>query len=73
MDNINRRDFIGKSLVVGGVSLVAPSILKLSQAMATQKMIKDDISIAQWALVNEIRSGKWKTLDFPGLQGRILT
>jgi len=28
-------------------------------------MIKDDISLAQWALVEEIRAGKWKTLDFP--------
>ena len=28
-------------------------------------MIKDDISLAQWALVEEIRSGKWTTLDFP--------
>lgn len=26
---------------------------------------KDDISLAQWALVNEIRAGEWKTLDFP--------
>jgi L-ribulose-5-phosphate 3-epimerase len=26
---------------------------------------KDDISLAQWALVEEIREGKWKTLDFP--------
>ena len=26
---------------------------------------KDDISLAQWALVEEIRSGQWKTLDFP--------
>ena len=25
---------------------------------------KDDISLAQWALVEEIRAGKWKTLDF---------
>ena len=25
----------------------------------------DDISLAQWALVEEIRAGKWKTLDFP--------
>jgi sugar phosphate isomerase/epimerase len=25
----------------------------------------DDISLAQWALVDEIKSGKWKTLDFP--------
>ena len=28
-------------------------------------MIKDDISLAQWALVEEIKAGKWKTLDFP--------
>jgi Xylose isomerase-like TIM barrel len=28
-------------------------------------MIKDDISLAQWALVEEIRAGKWTTLDFP--------
>ena len=28
-------------------------------------MVKDDISLAQWALVEEIRTGKWKTLDFP--------
>ena len=28
-------------------------------------MIKDDISLAQWALIEEIRSDKWKTLDFP--------
>lgn len=27
--------------------------------------IKDDISLAQWALVEEIREGKWKNLDFP--------
>jgi len=31
----------------------------------TPRMTKDDISLAQWALVDEIRSGKWKTLDFP--------
>jgi hypothetical protein len=30
-------------------------------------MIKDDISLAQWALIEEIRAGKWKTLDFPGI------
>jgi len=28
-------------------------------------MIKDDISLAQWALVEELRAGQWKTLDFP--------
>ena len=28
------------------------------------RLIKDDISLAQWALVDEVKSGKWKTLDF---------
>jgi sugar phosphate isomerase/epimerase len=28
-------------------------------------MLKDDISLAQWALVEEIKAGKWTTLDFP--------
>lgn len=28
-------------------------------------MQKDDISLAQWALVNEIKAGEWKTLDLP--------
>ena len=28
------------------------------------KTIKNDISLAQWALVEEVRAGKWKTLDF---------
>ena len=28
-------------------------------------MRHNDISLAQWALVEEIRAGKWKTLDFP--------
>ena len=27
--------------------------------------MKSDISLAQWALVEEIRAGKWKNLDFP--------
>ena len=28
-------------------------------------MMKDDIALAQWALIEEIRAGKWKTLDLP--------
>jgi hypothetical protein len=28
---------------------------------------KDDISLAQWSLIEEWRTGKWKTLDFPRL------
>lgn len=28
-------------------------------------MEKDDISLAQWALVEEIKAAKWRTIDFP--------
>jgi sugar phosphate isomerase/epimerase len=33
--------------------------------MTSSKFTKDDISLAEWALVEEIRAGKWKNLDFP--------
>lgn len=62
---IERRKFIEKSLLLGAASMVAPSFMDLNQAKATPRMTKDDISIAQWALVSEVREGKWKTLDFP--------
>src|SRR5262245_44861125 len=38
-------------------------IYKSSYAM--RQLTKDDISLAEWALVEEIRAGKWKNLDFP--------
>ncbi|MEX2592868.1 MAG: TIM barrel protein [Anditalea sp.] len=65
ISNISRRKFIEKSLMMGASGLLAPSLLDLSEAQATPRMTKDDISIAQWALVDEVRAGKWKTLDFP--------
>jgi len=33
--------------------------------MGSSQFVKDDISLAEWALVEEIRAGKWKNLDFP--------
>lgn len=33
--------------------------------MSEPLTIQNDISLAQWALVEEIREGKWTTLDFP--------
>src|SRR6266446_7268090 len=33
--------------------------------MISSQMTKDDISLAEWALVEEVRAGKWKNLDFP--------
>lgn len=65
MNNITRRDFLGKSLAIGAAGLVAPALMKTSKVQAAPRLVKDDISIAQWALVEEVRAGKWKTLDFP--------
>lgn len=62
---MDRRKFIEKSLLLGAGGVVAPSVMGLKEAKATPRMTKDDISIAQWALVDEVRKGKWKTLDFP--------
>jgi hypothetical protein len=61
----SRRDFIEKSVLLGAAGLVAPALNINSEAMATPIMTQDDISLAQWALVQEIRDGKWKNLDFP--------
>jgi hypothetical protein len=65
MNNINRRDFLQKSLALSAAGIVAPSVAASTFLKPTPRLIKDDISLAQWALVDEIRSGKWKTLDFP--------
>ncbi|MFP4622524.1 MAG: sugar phosphate isomerase/epimerase family protein [Bacteroidales bacterium] len=62
---MRRREFINKSLTLGAMSMLAPSVLASSKSQVTPINSKDDISIAQWALVNEIRKGEWKTLDFP--------
>ena len=64
MNNISRRNFLEKSMVVGAAGIVAPTIIESTLFEATPRLIKDDISLAQWALVDEIRAGKWKTLDF---------
>lgn len=62
---INRRNFLEKTMAIGATSIVAPGLLKSTLANPTPRKVKDDISIAQWALVQEVREGKWKTLDFP--------
>ncbi len=61
-----RREFIGKSIALGATGIMAPAILGTETAKADAIRIpKNGISLAQWALVNEVREGKWKTLDFP--------
>jgi sugar phosphate isomerase/epimerase len=64
MTNITRRDFLGKSVLAGAAGLVAPSVITEASIKQTPRLVKDDISLAQWALVDEVRAGKWKTLDF---------
>jgi len=61
----SRRGFLEKTALLGAAGLLAPGLKIESNAMPTPRMTHDDISLAQWALVNEIRDGKWKNLDFP--------
>ncbi len=63
--NVNRRDFLQKSMIIGATSILTPGLIASADTIPTPRMVTDDISIAQWALVQEIRQGKWKTLDFP--------
>ena len=64
MKNLTRRNLLSKSIALGvGVSSI--SLIENSTLYAIPKAEKDDISIAQWALVDEIRQGKWTTLEFP--------
>lgn len=62
---INRRSFLQKSAILGATSIFIPELIAGVEANPTPRMIKDDISIAQWSLVEEIKKGKWKTLEFP--------
>jgi L-ribulose-5-phosphate 3-epimerase len=61
----SRRGFIEKTALLGAAGLMAPALNIKLKAMATPQMTHDDISLAQWALVQEIRDGKWKNLDIP--------
>ncbi|MFO7621564.1 MAG: TIM barrel protein [Bacteroidales bacterium] len=67
MNKITRRNFIEKSVMAGAAGVIVPSVAGSAFASPTPRMIRDDISLAQWALVNEIRAGKWKNLDFPSI------
>lgn len=61
---MDRREFIKNGNILGATGFIAPYIL-LNENNVVNKMTKDDISLAQWALVDEVRAGKWKNLDFP--------
>lgn len=63
MGKVSRRNFLGKSLAVGA-ALAGATLTKSPAIMGGLRTAKDDISLQQWALVDEIRGGKWTTLDF---------
>ena len=57
---MNRRKFLENSTAIGAAGLIAPSVIYKSNTslMTSSKPPKDDISLAQWALVEEIRAGQ---------------
>jgi L-ribulose-5-phosphate 3-epimerase len=73
MSNISRRGFIEKSVLLGAAGVVLPTAMEAGEPASSSvpapvpppRPVKDDISLAQWALVEEIQKGMWKTLDFP--------
>ena len=67
MKTITRRNFVEKSVLAGTAGILAPTAVKASLLSPTPRMTTDDISLAQWALVDELRAGKWKNLDFPAI------
>lgn len=62
---MERRKFIESSAVLSAASVISPSLINKELMTETKLPPRNDISIAQWALVDEIRAGKWKNLDFP--------
>ena len=65
MEKVNRREFLSRSVAVGMTSGFVLSAKEAIGKGGPTKPAKNDISLAQWALVNEIRDGKWKNSDFP--------
>jgi hypothetical protein len=75
MEKVNRREFLGRSMAAGvasGFVVSAEGSIGTAGVAGPKRPAKDDISLAQWALVREIRDGKWKNSDFPRIAGRIL-
>lgn len=68
MESLNRRGFFSGAVAAGTALSVGGSCWVGSAAASSREgpnlPAKDGISLAQWALVDEIRAGKWTTLDF---------
>jgi len=65
MEKVNRRRFLSGFMAAGAASSFVVSAKGAVGAAGPKRPAKDDISLAQWALVSEIRGGKWKNSDFP--------
>ena len=63
----SRRNFMQKSALLTGAAIMPATLASFSNTKITSIMKKDDISLAQWALADEIKAGKWKNLDFPAI------
>ena len=64
MVEMTRRALLGKTLAAGA-AFSGLGMVKNSSVSAAVRKGKDDISLQEWALVDEIREGKWTNLDFP--------
>lgn len=62
---MDRRNFIKNSTYLSASGIITPQLFTNISNHNNNEVMKDDISLAQWALVDEIRAGKWKNLDFP--------
>jgi L-ribulose-5-phosphate 3-epimerase len=64
MVEMTRRALLGKTLAAGA-AISGLGMIKTSRVSGGVRSAKDDISLQEWALVDEIREGKWTNLDFP--------
>ncbi len=60
-----RRSFLEKASLAGAATFIAPKPITKNELSMPPRMTTDDISLAQWALVQEVREGVWKTVEFP--------
>lgn len=67
MSTYKRRQFISKTIAAGVVTLLTSDKVIVAAQGVVSPVRPNNISLAQWALVDEIKSGKWKTLDFPAV------
>jgi L-ribulose-5-phosphate 3-epimerase len=50
--------------IMGAAAMASSAAAAGNSLRTTARAVKDDISLAQWSLVEEVRAGKWKTVDF---------